>query len=411
MSFRSYDPGRDREAVRRIWHEVGWLAPGREEPMHWWLEAGPAFVAELDGAAECLVQTAPGSIRYLEEELPFVCISGVSTSRIARRQGLPRRLIAAALSEAVMEQGAVLAGLGTFDQGFYDQLGFGSGCYEHWVGFDPSQLTVGMRPRVPRRLGGEDWQTVHQSRLARRRGHGACNLRAASFTRGDMLRSPKAAFGLGYCDGPNGELTHHFWCTPDDLEQGPYHIGWLTFQSREQFLELMALLRSFGDQVHLVRMREPQGIQLQDLLSRPFKQRAVSEGPRFGANMHSSAYWQMRICDLPGCLARTRLRGAEVRFNLRLSDPIERYLDGRSRWRGVGGEYVVTAGTSSGAENGMDSALPTVSASVGAFTRLWLGVRPASGLAITDSISAPQPLLEALDWAFLLPPPKPDWDF
>jgi predicted acetyltransferase len=409
MIFRSYDPSRDREAVRRIWQEVGWLPQGKEEPMFWWLDAGPALVAELNGEAECLVQTAPGTLRYLDEELPFICISGVGTSLIARKQGFPKRLIAAALAEAV-PRGSVLAGLGIFDQGFYDQLGFGTGGYEHWVAFDPSQLKVSARPRLPRRLGPDDWQLIHRGRLARSRGHGACNLTAPCFTRADMTRQENS-FGLGYCDRPDGELTHYFWCHPENVERGPYEVQWLAFQDRKQFLELMALIKSFGDQVHLVQMREPQGIQLQDLLDRPFKHHEVRERSRFESRNEAFAYWQMRICDLPACLAKTHLRGPDLRFNLSLTDPIERFLPEQSAWRGVAGQYLITLGAASTAERGSDSALPTLTATIGAFTRLWLGVRPATGLATTDHLSGPESLLADLDHALRLPPPAPDWDF
>jgi hypothetical protein len=48
---------------------------------------------------------------------------------------------------------------------------------------------------------------------------------------------------------------------------------------------------------------------------------------------------------------------------------------------------------------------------VNAFSRLWLGVRPASGLAVTDDLAGPSALLEQLDRVLLLPEPKPDWDF
>jgi len=58
---------------------------------------------------------------------------------------------------------------------------------------------------------------------------------------------------------------------------------------------------------------------------------------------------------------------------------------------------------------GTDPALPTLTASVGAFTRLWLGVRPASGLAVTDDLTGPDDLLAGLDDAFHLPDPKPSW--
>ena len=48
---------------------------------------------------------------------------------------------------------------------------------------------------------------------------------------------------------------------------------------------------------------------------------------------------------------------------------------------------------------------------MGAFTRLWLDVRPATGLAVTDELAGPQELLEELDWLLRLPDPKPDWGF
>jgi hypothetical protein len=195
------------------------------------------------------------------------------------------------------------------------------------------------------------------------------------------------------------------------VESGPYNVEWMAFQTSEQFLELMALLKSLGDQVRLVKMREPQGIQLQDLIEQPFKQRQVSEKSKFESDMHAAAYWQMRICDLLGCMERTHLRGEEVRFNLKLVDPIETSLDEEAPWHGITGDYVVTLGPSSGAELGTDKSLPTLKASVGTFTRMWLGVRPATGLAITDELSGPQELLKKLDWTLHLPDPRPDWDF
>jgi hypothetical protein len=94
-----------------------------------------------------------------------------------------------------------------------------------------------------------------------------------------------------------------------------------------------------------------------------------------------------------------------------LSDPIAAVLNGGEPWRGVGGDYVVTLGASSGAEKGVDRSLPTLTASVGAFTRMWLGVRPASALAITDELAGPPSLLDELDWALRLPDLHLDWEF
>ncbi|MGD0110282.1 MAG: GNAT family N-acetyltransferase [Armatimonadota bacterium] len=410
MVFRDYDPARDREAVKRIWYECGWIGRDKDESLSLSIQAGRALVAEMNGEAECLVLSAPGTIRYLDEDLPFACVTGVTTSHIARKQGFPKRLVAAALAADVVEHGALVAGLGMFEQGFYNQLGFGSGVYEHWLSFDPSCLRVDATARVPRRIAPGDWAVAHAARVARRRGHGGCNLTPAEMTRVDMLDEDKG-FGLGYNDGPDGELSHYLWFSAKNMDSGPYSVKWCVFRSREQFLELMALVKSLGDQVRLVEMHEPAGIQLQDLLEKPFKHRSVSRSARFESAARSEAYWQMRICDLPGCMAKTRLRCDALRFNLSLSDPIERYLAADSAWGGSGGDLIVSLASACSAQKGRDPSLPTLTATIPSFTRLWLGVRPATGLAITDDLSGPQDLLEQLDWAFRLPEPKPDWDF
>ncbi len=101
----------------------------------------------------------------------------------------------------------------------------------------------------------------------------------------------------------------------------------------------------------------------------------------------------------------------EVRFNLRLSDPIRKYLDSDAPWHGVEGEYIVTLGTESFIKNGIDQSLPLLEASVNAFTRMWMGIRPASGLAVTDNIRGPERLLRELDLLLSLPSPGLDWEF
>ncbi|MBI3945763.1 MAG: GNAT family N-acetyltransferase [Armatimonadetes bacterium] len=409
MVLRSYDAARDREAVHRIWREVGWVEKGKEERMDRYVGCGRALVAEVAGAAESLVTSVPGSLRYLDEELPFSAITGVTTSRVARQQGLATRLTALALAADAAE-GALVSGLGMFEQGFYDRLGFGTGGYEHWLAVDPADIRVPVRHRVPRRLPREEWRAAHAARLARRRGHGGVNLIPPEVTESEMTAGDDD-FGLGYADAPGGELTHGFWCRVKDSESGPYSIEWMAYRTREQLLELLALLHSLGDQVRLIEVREPPGILLQDLIARPLQRRQATEKSRFENKMTALAYWQMRICDLPACLARTGMPCGEVRFNLKLTDPVERLLDTDAPWRGVGGDYLVGLGRISGAERGHDPTLPTLAASVGAFTRLWLGVRPAAGLAATDHLTGPPGLLEALDGALRIPDPHPDWDF
>jgi len=409
VKYRQYDHKRDKKAVQRIRREIGWLEKGKEEIANFHIKSGRSIIAEIDNEAECFATAVPGSIRYLNEELPFSGITGVATSRIARRQGLAKQLTAMMVAMEAFE-GALVSGLGVFEQGYYDQIGFGTGSYEHFIAFDPSQLNISTKPRLPRRITTDDWAMVHSARLSRFRNHGSCNLNPPEITKAAML-SIKNGFGLGYGDNLTNELTHHFWCRADNVEQGPYNIEWITFQTGEQFLELMALIRNLGDQVHLVKMHEPPGIQLQDLLKKPLRQYRVTEKSKFQSIMQAAAYWQIRICNLSECMAQTYLQGDKVRFNLRLSDPIDSLLDKKAPWHGLTGNYVVRLGPSSGIETGIDKTLPTLVATIGAFTRMWLGVRPATSLAITDQLSAPQELLEKLDWILRLPEPKLDWDF
>jgi hypothetical protein len=216
-------------------------------------------------------------------------------------------------------------------------------------------------------------------------------------------------FGLGYTD-EDGQITHHIWCNARGGESGPYYVNWMTYQSYEQLIELLMLIRNLGDQVHLIQMQEPAGIQLQDLIKQPFKHRQITAKSKFETNMRASAYWQVRICDLAMCLAATHLAGESVRFNLELDDPIQRYL-ADAPWQGVSGDYTITLGPSSHAKRGTDASLPTLKASVGAFTRLWLGVLPASGLSVTDDLSGPCGLLQQLDRLLRLPKPSFGWDF
>jgi len=409
VKYRQYDHKRDKKAVQRIRREIGWLEKGKEEIANFHIKSGRSIIAEIDNEAECFATAVPGSIRYLNEELPFSGITGVATSRIARRQGLAKQLTAMMVAMEAFE-GALVSGLGVFEQGYYDQIGFGTGSYEHFIAFDPSQLNISTKPRLPRRITTDDWAMVHSARLSRFRNHGSCNLNPPEITKAAML-SIKNGFGLGYGDNLTNELTHHFWCRADNVEQGPYNIEWITFQTGEQFLELMALIRNLGDQVHLVKMHEPPGIQLQDLLKKPLRQYRVTEKSKFQSIMQAAAYWQIRICNLSECMAQTYLQGDKVRFNLKLSDPIDSLLDKKAPWHGLTGNYVVRLGPSSGIETGIDKTLPTLVATIGAFTRMWLGVRPATSLAITDQLSAPQELLEKLDWILRLPEPKLDWDF
>lgn len=407
VTFREYDSQKDRESSCRIWKEIGWLEEGREKAADTFIEANRAFVADISGEAECLVATAPGTVRYLKEDLPFSCVTSVATSRIARKHGFAQRLTALAVAQAASE-GALVSGLGMFEQGFYNRLGFGTGSYEHWVSFDPASLKVDGAAKMPSRLTKDDWKKVHESRLRRKRGHGACNLHVPECTKAEMGWSKKA-FGLGYFK--NGELTHHAWLNAKEIEHGPYSIQWMAYQTYEQFLELMAVIKNLGDQVHVIGMSEPPDIQLQDLIDKPFKGQELTEKSKYENRIRTDAYWQMRILDLKGCMEKTHLFGEDVLFNLVLDDPVVLMLDDTAPWQGISGSYVVHLGPHSYVEEGEDRTLPTLKASVGAFTRMWLGVRPATGLAVTDDLHGPEELLKDLDRILCIPEPHTDWDF
>jgi predicted acetyltransferase len=412
VNIRLYDPEKDFDAVHRIWSEVGWLeadSDNHKEGLRLFASDYEGLVAVIDGEAECYVATGPGTIRHSGADLPLSVVAAVTTSHIARRQGLAQKLTTQSIARDA-ERGALVSALGMFDQGFYDKLGYGTGGYEHWHSLDPADLRVPVKARPPQRLSKDDWELVHKSRLNRRRGHGACNIDVFAATQAEMLWASNG-FGFGYPDGPDGEVTHHIWFSAKEMENGPLNAWWMAYQTPDQFLELMALISNLGDQVHLVKLREPAGIQIQDLIRQPFRRNRISKKSPYESLTRSLAYWQMRICDLEACLAATHLDTMPVRFNLDLTDPISSMLDDDAVWRGVGGRYVVELGPESSAEKGSNTELPTLKASVGAFTRLWLGVQPASGLTVTDDLNGSADLLGQLDRVFRLPVPSPDWDF
>ena len=405
--IRDYDHERDFEAVDRIYREVGWVDED-DSKVHEELARAvyEGVVFCLDGDVECLATTSLGAMRHLETDLDLAVVTGVTTSRVARKLGAAKRLTAAAIARRA-EAGSEIAALGMFEQGFYDRLGFGSGAYSRIVKFDPATLKVDRRFRPPKRLTKDDWRDVHHALHERLRGHGGCVLHAPEIIRGELGFTRKP-IGLGYYDG--GTLSHFIWGGAED-EHGPYFVWWYAYRTPEQLLELLALIRSLGDQVGLVGMEEPADIQFQDLLDAPFRNRRLTEGSKYAGSHRTHAWWQARILDVAKCLAKTHLESDDLTFNLTLTDPIAEHVADGSSWRGVAGDYVVTLGAQSAARRGREASLPTLRASVGAFTRVWLGVRSASVLAHTDEIDAQPGLLADLDRTLRLPPPHIGWDY
>jgi len=411
MNFRRYNTKKDKEKAFRIWNECGWLDDNNKDKKGFdaFMNSVVGRVAEINSSPECLVTSTDCNLQYQNEILPLSCVTSVCTSRIARKQGIALQLTAQVIAEDT-ENGADISTLGMFEQGFYNKLGYGTGSYEHIISFDPTQLKVSVPPNIPTRLSSDDWKKIHKSRIYRLSKHGYVSPISSGITKAETLWSPNG-FGLGYFDEEE-ILTHHIWVSVDkNIESGPYRIAWMSYQNSTQFLELMALVKSLGDQIRLVSMHEPAGVQMQDLLDKPFKNRMITRKSDFEHGMKAVAYWQMRICNLENCLINTHLNCPEFQFNLKITDPIEKFLPQTSKWRGIGGDYIVTLGDNSLSENSHNSSLPTLTSTVNAFTRLWLGVTPASGLIVTDSFEAPIELIEKLDDAFRLPHPTPDWDY
>ena len=411
MEILDYDHGRDFDAVKRILYEVGWLED-EDDANAFELEARASrgFVFPMEGQAESAVFTVPGSLRHGDADLEMTAVTGVVTSRVARKLGAATRLTARALAVGA-DAGSEVAALTMFDQGYYERLGFGTGAYENRITFDPATLRVDRSFRPPTRLTAENWRDIYQAMHARQRGHGSIVLNADGGLQAE-LSSYKAAktIGLGYYDGADDTLSH-FFLGETSGENGPYRIRWYAYQSTEQLTELLALMRSLGDQVYSVAMEEPPGIQFQDLLRQPGRNRNISEGSRHAGAHITRANEQFRILNVPKCLAKTHLDAERVTFNLKLSDPVAEHLQAGTPWRGVAGDYVVTLGEDCSAEQGLSTGLPTLQASVGAFSRLWLGVRSASSLAVTDDLLGDDALLGKLDRALRLPQPHFDWPF
>jgi predicted acetyltransferase len=408
MTNRTYHHNTDFDAALRIYREVGWISEkAHETAVGHLLQSGRGLVTELHGAAECLAVAGTGTMQYLDTTLPMTAVTSVTTSRIARKQGFAGKLTAQLLADEA-SRGYCIAMLGIFEQGYYNKLGFGNGGYQLRCTFDPSMLQIPVKARIPVRLGADDWQAMHEGRLNRRRTHGTCTVTEPGITQADVHWS-ESGFGLGYLDG-NGDVSHHFWCQSKG-EHGPYRINWMAYQSKAQFLELMALIQSLGDQVSAIQLQEPPEVQLQDLIRQPIKMLNITKGSPYENRMTSLSYWQARILDLQGCLAVTTLDCASLRFNLILTDPIESFVPDGCAWKGIAGEYTITLGATSAAEPGICSDLPTMHASVNAFTRLWLGIRSATSLSWTDDLQAPESLLSSLDHALQLPSPMLDWDF
>ena len=412
MKLRNFEFDKDFAQVFRIWQEVGWLSDEKrnEEALKYFVKAGQGKVAIINNNVEGYVNSTPGYYQYLDQELDLQAVTAVTISRVARKQSIASKATAKIIAEAA-EEGVHISALGMFEQGFYNKLGYGTGSYEHFISFDPAHLNIKGEAPIPERIKVEDYQEVHQAKLNRKKRHGYCTLLPPEITRGEMLFGQKEPFGLGYRD-KNGNINHHIWVYPNEELHGPYFIRWMTFNNTEEFFELMNLIKNLGDQVHLIKLWQPAGIQFQNLIKKPYKDSQVTEKSKYQVINKANAYWQVRILNLKGCINRTSLPGDNIEFNLKLYDPIEKYLDESTAWQGLSGKYTVKLGSTSDIKDGFTDQLPTLETDINTFSRMWVGAVRPSLLPYTNYFKAPEELIEALDKLFIfLPKPKIDWDF
>jgi len=408
--IRPYDKP-DQEHCIRIFREVGWMdgKDSDKEVFEASISETNPLVAELNGEVEVFVVTRAGSCRYLAADIPFSAVTGVVTSRVARQQGLASSVTAQAIAESA-NNGAAMSMLGMFDQGYYEKFGYGSTTYYRISTFDPASLLVPRLTRSPKRLSKDDATAMHECRNRRRRYHGGCTLEGNGETLATTMWQETAnAFGLGFED-EDGLLTHFMWIKPKG-EHGPYNVWFTGWETHEQLIELLSVLKSLSDQVHGVRMADPPRLQLQDFLQRPLATMRARKGGEFDSGVLSQVWMQCRILDLPTCIGAMKLCGESISFNLELSDPIERYLPEDSSWRGVGGNWIITLGEESSVIKGADASLQTASATVNDLSRIWFGSASAEAVSVTGNFVAEPKLIQRIDSVVKLPVPIVDWDF
>jgi len=405
--IRPYDEQIDLDAAVRTWREVGWIdSPERRSEVAAAMAAANTEVGVLHNEPECFVCWVPGTIRYEITDLSLCAITAVTTSHVGRKLGFASTMTTRALTHAA-EAGCAVAALGIFEQGFYDKLGFGTADYDHRISFDPATLMVDHVPyRPPVRVGTDDWADMHQAMSNRMMSHGSIVLSPPRMIEAEVGLADNP-FALGYRDD-QGTLTHFIYGEMKG-EHGPWRINALAYRSTDQLLELLRLVRELGDQVRSVAMMEPAHVQLQALLANPMREADRSAGSDHETLNRSVAWWQFRILDVEACVAARSWIGRPLRFNLTLTDPAESRLDGA--WPGVGGDYTIGIGAESRATRGHADGLPLMTAGVGAFSRLWFGVRSPSVLAVSDRIEAPPGLMADLDEAMRLPKPVAGWLF
>lgn len=404
MHIRKLELESDLDSMVRIWQEVGWISREEKEAVKTLFQAGDGYAADLEDKLEATLLSLPADMKYGEDLLALQALSGLVVSPRARRQGLAGRLMTQVLEEAV-RSGQALSALVMFEQGFYDGLGFGLGGYRNIFTFDPDLLDVEMEAGIPERLTAGDWGPIHRALEERCRAHCGLNITSADFIKAEMEWDKGEGYGLGFRDG-EGKISHFVWLWRRGDAHGPLMVKFLAWQTQDQLLELLSLISSLGDQIHAVQMSEPHSLRLRDFITYPHKQERITAESKYSYKSRVEAPWQLKILDLERCVNALSLEGIELEFNLELDDPLLEHVDSDSP-AVITGDYSLKLGVQSDLKQGEVQGLPTLSASIDAFTRLWLGAASPLELSASSMFSAPPGLLEELEQAFRrLPEPN-----
>jgi len=319
---------------------------------------------------------------------------------------LAGRTTAHSLDQAY-QKGAVVATLGAFDQGYYEKLGFGNFSSDSFITFDPQNLKVNGNCRPPIRFSLEDGERLHEARLRRFKLHGTCDLHPPATTQFE-LKYHKDGICLGY--ESEGEISHFLFGTIKG-EHGPLRIEMFVYQDNEQLLELLNVIKTLSDQMRIVEMASPLGIEMQEFLNYPMRLREVTEGSKWENNTVAYSFFQARILRLEEAIQAMSLEREDLSFNLTLDDPIKRYLSIEHEFSGCEGDYTLHLGAESRIKKGHEEGLQLLSASINTFTRLWSGARSATSLVATDGMEAEPELISHLDKLIRFRELKTDWDF
>jgi predicted acetyltransferase len=397
-TIRRYE-NRDRDDIVRIWQEVGWIDDSEREArgLEALLDGGDALVGEIDGEPECCVHRLRGRMRYLGADLPLSVVSAVTTSRIARRRGLATEMTGRLVLDAAAD-GAALAVLGMFEQGFYERFGFGSGSYTQRFNFDPGTLEVSPPTQRVVRLSPDDAAELHDLMQRAERSHGGVCIDDPSFLAAQLhFHDELVALGIRSSEG---RLTGAVAGTA----RSSSHADLETFiaETPDDAIELFGLIKDLSDQWLTVEVEQPPGFQLQDLIDQPIRQRRQRR-QMHGAPFHDAvAWWQVRILDLEACWSRVPWRTEPRAVVLRVTDPL-----GPDESTNLTGDWTVHLGPRTTVERGASPDLPVLSGGIGPISRLWLGVRSATTLARSTDLDAPDDVLVALDAGLGLPTPEP----